>query len=311
MEALKKKLNSRRGASILLALLFMLMCILVAASVVMAASSNAGKIKSNKEEQQKYLTLSSALNLIVDELQSVEYVGGYTYDVKTTEIPATTETPGPDEPSAADESDEPATSPEPTIEITTYTYTLQPGDLQYQQAPSPSPALSVDDWGDLHKMGNLLPMDDYLDYFFAKEFSNKYHDKEDIGTTYETYYYYKCDASLPSTDGTTPPGNKYTLTLTVNDNNLGDLSKQQVKIDVEILEDGRIELTATLWEKPTADGNLKPTNYKMVAALTTQSGEWPVKVINLTAKEEKNPFDPVRWKLAYIYKVKDKVGEAG
>lgn len=81
MEALKKKFKSRRGASILLALLFMLLCVLVGASVVMAADSNAGKTQSNKEEQQKYLTLSSAMTLLCDELTSVQFTKTYTYTV--------------------------------------------------------------------------------------------------------------------------------------------------------------------------------------------------------------------------------------
>ena len=52
---------------------------LVGASVLMAASSNAGKLRSNREEQQKYLTLSSALTLLCGELESVEYCGTYLY----------------------------------------------------------------------------------------------------------------------------------------------------------------------------------------------------------------------------------------
>lgn len=52
---------------------------LVGASVLMAASSNAGKLRSNREEQQKYLTLSSALTLLCGELESVEYCGTYRY----------------------------------------------------------------------------------------------------------------------------------------------------------------------------------------------------------------------------------------
>lgn len=79
MEALRNKLKSRRGASILLALLFLLLCMMVGASLVMAAAASAGKIRGNKEEQQKYLTLSSALTLLVDELENAEYVGQYTY----------------------------------------------------------------------------------------------------------------------------------------------------------------------------------------------------------------------------------------
>lgn len=53
MKTLNRKLHSQRGASILLALLFLLACMMVAASVLMAAASNAGKIRSNYEEQQR------------------------------------------------------------------------------------------------------------------------------------------------------------------------------------------------------------------------------------------------------------------
>ncbi len=75
MKRLREKLNSRNGASILLALLFFLLCMMVAASILMAAVSNAGKIRSNYEEQQKYLALSSALRLICGELEQAEYQG--------------------------------------------------------------------------------------------------------------------------------------------------------------------------------------------------------------------------------------------
>ena len=40
-----------------------LVCAMVGASVLMAAASNAGKSRSSREEQQKYLTLSSAMHL--------------------------------------------------------------------------------------------------------------------------------------------------------------------------------------------------------------------------------------------------------
>lgn len=79
MEALRKKWKSSRGASILMAMLFLLVCMMVGASVLMAAVSNAGKLKSNREEQQKYLTLSSALTLVCDELNGAAYCGQYSY----------------------------------------------------------------------------------------------------------------------------------------------------------------------------------------------------------------------------------------
>lgn len=78
MKRLRKKLHSQRRASILLALLFFLLCMMVAASVLMAAASNAGKIRSNYEEQQKYLTLSSALRLVAGQLEQATYEGAYT-----------------------------------------------------------------------------------------------------------------------------------------------------------------------------------------------------------------------------------------
>lgn len=79
MKKIREKLRSQSGASILLALLFFLLCAMVGASVLMAAASNAGKSRSSREEQQKYLTLSSALQLVCDELESASYTAKYTY----------------------------------------------------------------------------------------------------------------------------------------------------------------------------------------------------------------------------------------
>lgn len=86
MRQLIQKLRSQSGASILLALLFLLVCMLAAATVLMAAVSNAGKIRSNYDEQQRYLALSSALRLAAGELAKAEYTGKYT--VTTWEEPA-------------------------------------------------------------------------------------------------------------------------------------------------------------------------------------------------------------------------------
>ncbi len=92
MERLREKLKSRRGASILLALLFLLVCMMVASSVLMAAVSNAGKLRSNREEQQKYLTLSSALRLVCGQLGEARYAGRYTYGA--VEVPEVTDEDG-------------------------------------------------------------------------------------------------------------------------------------------------------------------------------------------------------------------------
>ncbi len=91
MKRLRKKLHSRRGVTILLALLFFLVCMLVAASVLMAAVSNAGKLRSNSEQQQKYLALSSALRLVSGQIEKAEYTGKYKVHVWNEEIHGTDE----------------------------------------------------------------------------------------------------------------------------------------------------------------------------------------------------------------------------
>ena len=82
MGRISEKMRSQSGASILLALLFFLLCAMVGASVLMAAASNAGKIRSNRQEQQKYFTLSSALQLVCDELEAAQYTAKYRYVVE-------------------------------------------------------------------------------------------------------------------------------------------------------------------------------------------------------------------------------------
>lgn len=82
MRAIPLKLRSQRGASMLLALLFLLICSMVTASILMAAAANAGKHRSNLEEHQTYLALSSAVSLLCDELNGAEYRGRYYYKVE-------------------------------------------------------------------------------------------------------------------------------------------------------------------------------------------------------------------------------------
>ena len=80
MRRAAEKLKSRRGASILLALVFVLLCVMVGTSILAAASSNAGRTRSNHDEQQIYLALSSSLRLVADELTAHPYIGAAQYD---------------------------------------------------------------------------------------------------------------------------------------------------------------------------------------------------------------------------------------
>lgn len=83
MRRIREKLNSQSGASILMALLFFLVCAMVGASVLMASASNAGKSRSNRQEQQKYLTLSSAMQLVCKELTGARYKPDLEYKKET------------------------------------------------------------------------------------------------------------------------------------------------------------------------------------------------------------------------------------
>lgn len=161
MKGLRKKLKDQSGASILLALLFFLLCSMVGASVLMAAVSNAGKIRSNRAEQQKYLLLSSALRLVCDELTSAEYYGKYAYTTWTADIPISYKADG-----SADETE-------------THTY------HKYEQKPGE------------FKCGGLeavLQLAGELDLVFASEFPSS----GDDGTGLIHYEYISNTASFPS-----------------------------------------------------------------------------------------------------------------
>ena len=139
--ALKRKLQSQRGASLLLALLFLALCSLVSATILMAAVSNAGKARSNLREHQSYLALSSAVDLICDEIVRSEYQGRYHYEEEIIETPV----------------EDPETGEE-TGEVTTTTYyhfTQQEGSCTYKGADTES------------QLTGLLKKD--LDTLFARQ----------------------------------------------------------------------------------------------------------------------------------------------
>lgn len=131
MERLGKKLRSERGASILLALLLFLVCMMVGASVLAAAASNAGKARSNRTEQQKYLNLTSAIQLVADEIAKARYTGKYTvweWEEKKTATTRTTD----------NSTDPPRESTSVTVTKESYFYCMQTegeyscGDLDAQ-----------------------------------------------------------------------------------------------------------------------------------------------------------------------------------
>ena len=68
-----KKLKNNSGATILMALLLILLAMAVGAAILMAAVSAAHHMKSDREAQQNYLTVSSAAELIRDSIAGDKY----------------------------------------------------------------------------------------------------------------------------------------------------------------------------------------------------------------------------------------------
>ena len=76
MEKLLRKLHSQRGETMLMALLLFLVGVMVSAVILAAAISAESDAKAAREEQQAYLTVSSAAELFRDAIQSGNS-GGY------------------------------------------------------------------------------------------------------------------------------------------------------------------------------------------------------------------------------------------
>ncbi len=68
MDAIRKKLKNSTGASILMALLLLLVAVMVSAVILAAAISASKTIRSDREQQQTYLTVSSAAELLRDSV---------------------------------------------------------------------------------------------------------------------------------------------------------------------------------------------------------------------------------------------------
>ena len=68
-----KKVKNNSGATILMALLLILLSTAVGAAVLTAAVSAAHHLRSDREDQQNYLTVSSAAELIRDSINGQTY----------------------------------------------------------------------------------------------------------------------------------------------------------------------------------------------------------------------------------------------
>lgn len=76
MKQIREKLNSNAGASMILALGLMLVCVIVSSIIVPAAASGLSRNNKRTAQQREYLAISSAAELIVEELKEAGmYVG--------------------------------------------------------------------------------------------------------------------------------------------------------------------------------------------------------------------------------------------
>lgn len=76
--AIKNKLNSTCGASMLLALAFFLVCVMVSSVIIAAAASGSSRNILRVQRQRDYLAISSAADLLVKDLENVgQFVGVY------------------------------------------------------------------------------------------------------------------------------------------------------------------------------------------------------------------------------------------
>lgn len=72
MQEIKKKLSSRRGASLTFALLMFLVCAVVGSVVLTAGTAAAGRMSQIAEMDQRYYSVNSAARLLIDLLENKE-----------------------------------------------------------------------------------------------------------------------------------------------------------------------------------------------------------------------------------------------
>jgi len=72
MQLIKKKIQSRRGASLTYALLLFLVCAVVGSVVLTAGTAASGRLSQIAEMDQRYYSVNSAARLLVDMLENTE-----------------------------------------------------------------------------------------------------------------------------------------------------------------------------------------------------------------------------------------------
>lgn len=73
MQSIKKKLHSQSGVSFLFALLAFMVAAMVSVTIVTAALTSIKRVYNDREDQQQHLTLTSAAQLVRDEMLATTY----------------------------------------------------------------------------------------------------------------------------------------------------------------------------------------------------------------------------------------------
>lgn len=74
MRQIKEKLRGRRGASLLYALLLLLLASMVSVSILTAATTAVRRLNDDRDEEQEYLSLSSAAQLVAKDIENSSVV---------------------------------------------------------------------------------------------------------------------------------------------------------------------------------------------------------------------------------------------
>lgn len=74
MGTIRKKLNSENGATLVMAMVYMLLCIVIGSMILSSGSTAMGQVHHLRGEEQSYLNVLSAAELIKDELQATFFV---------------------------------------------------------------------------------------------------------------------------------------------------------------------------------------------------------------------------------------------
>lgn len=86
MNAVKKKIESQKGASITFALLLFLVCSMVSIVVVTAGTAAAGRMSQRAETDQRYYAVTSAVELLIDDFKGKTATVEYTKETAETGV---------------------------------------------------------------------------------------------------------------------------------------------------------------------------------------------------------------------------------